>query len=181
MIGVIPFVYMTIAYCIYRITLLLQSKVRTHTAKRYIPLVVSCGLLLIIFILNFYNYFYVYPKTLPNGNTPFGKLIAETIDASNPATNVVIIGSGWGQYVQPEVAGILMVQKTVHPVSFFDKVQQAQKSLCKFKQAGTPILIASNPAFENELQSANLCITKTKSHMLRSNGWDIAYIIEGAQ
>src|SRR5207247_780774 len=114
MIGVIPFVYMSIAYCIYEINILLKSKIKKNSTKKYISFFFHYGFPIIIFILNFYNYFYVYPKTLPNGNTPFGKLIANTIDATTQQTDAVIIGAGWGQYAQPEAAGIPMVQKTIH-------------------------------------------------------------------
>jgi len=132
-------------------------------------------------MLNFYNYFYIYPKTLPNGNTPFGKLIAQTIDATMPQTRAVIIGAGWGQYVQPEIAGIPMVQKTVHQESFFSTVQQTQQSFCQNKQTGIPIIITSDPSFQSQLQTTNLCMQKIKSYMLTSNGWNVAYIIEGTQ
>jgi hypothetical protein len=181
MIGVIPFVYMSIAYAIFKLNGYLTSKLHTESAKKITTFFIYYGFLVLIFMLNFYNYFYVYPQTLPNGNTPFGMLIAQKIDASKPATEVVIIGSGWGQYVQPEVAGIPMVQKTVHQELFFQDVMQTQQSLCQNKQTGMPILIASNPNFQSQLQTTNLCLNKTKSYMLTANGWEVAYIIEGVQ
>ena len=180
MIGVIPFVYMSIAYCIFLIAQHLSSKVKTVSSKKFITFFVYYGLLLLIFWLNFYNYFIIYPKTLPNGNTPFGRLIAQKIDASAPLTKVYILGSGWGQYAQPEVVGIPMVQKTEHSEFFMQTVKQAQQSLCQTQQPGT-ILIASNPFYQNQLQSTNLCLKKTKSYLLKSNGLNIAYIIEGSQ
>jgi len=137
--------------------------------------------LILIFILNFYNYFYLYPKTLPNGNTPFGKLIAQKIDATLPKTHAVIISAGWGQYAQPEVAGIPMVQKTDHQEDFFNSVQQTQQSLCQNRQKGIPVLIASDPANQKELDTTNLCLNKTKAYMLTKNGWNVAYIVEGKQ
>jgi hypothetical protein len=179
MIGVIPFVYMSIAYCIVRINRLLTKKVHTQTAGKYVSFFIYFIFLLPIFLLNFYNYFYVYPRTLPNGNTPFGKLIAQTIDATLPQTHIVIIGGSWGQYEQPEVAGIPMVQKTIHPELFFRTVDQTKQSLCQGNNTGTPILIASDPNFQNQLQTTNICLKITKSYMLRSNGWDVAYIVEG--
>ncbi len=181
MIGVIPFVYMSIAYAIFKLNEFLTSKVHTNSAKKLISFFVYYGFLVLIFMLNFYNYFYIYPKTLPNGNTPYGKLIAERIDASNPATKIIIVGSGWGQYVQPEVAGIPMVQKTVHPELFEQTVVQTQQALCQTPERGMPILIASDPAYQNALKAANLCLKKTQSYLLTSNGWDVAYIIEGVQ
>ncbi len=181
MIGVIPFVYMSVAYGIFKLNELLTKKIHNQTAREYVPYFMYIGLPIFIFILNFYNYFYIFPLTLPNSNTPFGKLIAEAIDDTTPQTHAIIIGAGWGQYVQPEVAGIPMVQTTVHQEDFFQTVDQTTQSLCQTTQHGTPILIASNPAFASQLQSANMCINKTKSYMLRSNGWDVAYIIEGVQ
>ena len=181
MIGVIPFVYISIGYAIFKINGSLASKVKTESAKKMISFFVYYGFLLLIFILNFYNYFIVYPHTLPNGNTPFGKLIAQTIDASTPDTVVVILGTGWGQYAQPEVAGIPMVQRSVHQEVFYHTIGVAQESLCKNPQKGKHILIAADPAFQKQLHSLNLCMEKTKSYVLTSNGWQIAYIIQGNQ
>ena len=181
MIGVIPFVYMSIAYCIYAIAQFLSSKVSAKNAKKLITFFIYYGFLVSIFIINFYNYFVIYPRTLPNDNTPFGKTIAQTIDKSLSNTIVVIIGAGWGQYAQPEVAGIPMVQKTVHTELFTQTVHQAQSTLCTLHAKGKPILIVGDPDFLNQLQSANFCVTNAHTYMLTKNGWDIAYIIQGKQ
>jgi hypothetical protein len=181
MIGVIPFVYMSIAYCIYTIAQFFSSKVSSKQAKNTITFCIYYSLLVSIFIINFYNYFVIFPRTLPNGNTPFGKTIAQTIDMSQANTNVVIIGAGWGQYAQPEVAGIPMVQKTVHTELFSQTVQEAQFDLCAAPAKGKPILIAGDPDFQNQMQSANFCIKNSRSYMLTKNGWNIAYIIQGNQ
>lgn len=181
MIGVIPFVYLSVAYCIVRINRTITQKITRESLRLYVPFFIYCVLFLAIFLLNFYNYFIVYPQTLPNGNTPFGKLIANTIDDTTPQTDVVIIGSGWGKYAQPEVAGIPMVQKTIHPEQFFQTAEQAKQILCQDKQPGKPFLIASDPTMQNQLQPTSLCLNQTKSYMLINNGWNIAYIIEGIQ
>jgi len=181
MIGVIPFVYLSVAYCIVRLNRALTQKVTNKSVRIYVPFFIYCVLFLAIFLLNFYNYFIVYPRTLPNGNTPYGKLIANTIDNTTPQTDAVIIGAGWGQFAQPEVAGIPMVQKTIHPEQFFQTAEQAKQILCQEKQPGKPFLIASDPAFQIQLQATSLCLKQAKSYMLTSNGLNVAYIIEGIQ
>lgn len=181
MIGVIPFVYMSIAYCIYLIAQFFSSKVSSKQAKNIVVFFVYYIFLVVIFIVNFYNYFVIYPRTLPNGNTPFGKTIAQTIDKSLSSTVVIIIGAGWGQYSQPEVAGIPIVQKTVHTELFAQTVQQAQGALCDTPMKGKPILIVSDPDFENEVQTSNLCVSNAHSYMLTKNGWDVAYVTQGNQ
>ena len=103
------------------------------------------------------------------------------IDETTPQTHAIIIGAGWGQYAQPEVAGIPMVQKTIHHEDFFESVQQASILLCQGTVTGTTIIIASNPAFQSQLETTNLCLKKSKTYMLTNNGWDIAYIVQGVR
>jgi len=181
MIGVIPFVYMSIAYCIVTIAKFLSTRVSTKPVKKLVTFFVYYGFLVLILIINLYNFFVVYPKYLPNGNTPFGKMIALTIDASAPDTQVIIIGAGWGQWAQPEAAGIPMAQKTIHTEFFEQTVFQTQSTLCQTPIKGKPLMIVSDPYFEDELHTTNLCLHRQKSYMLTGNGWDIAYIIEGTQ
>lgn len=55
---------------------------------------------------NVYKYFVIYPKTLPNHNSPFGTLIARTIDTLPVTTNVEMNGCCWGDWGQPEPKAI---------------------------------------------------------------------------
>lgn len=52
--------------------------------------------------LNLYNYWVVYPKTLPNDNVPFAEIIAFQAALIDPKTPVYIYNTGWGDYGQPE-------------------------------------------------------------------------------
>jgi hypothetical protein len=181
MIGVIPFVYMSIAYCIFLCAEYCAAKAKRASLKKIIFVCVYGGLLAVIFVLNFYNYFIVYPRTLPNGNTPFDRIIAQAIDATTPTTKIIIIGAGWGQYAQPEVTGIPIVQKTEHPEFFVQTPAQAQLTLCQSKTKGQQIFLVSNPTYQQTLQTINLCLQKEKASLLRANGWDVAYTIAGKQ
>lgn len=88
MIGVIPIVFAISAHAINSFHLRLPK------------------LLFILFciaFINIFNYFFVYPRTLPNGNIPFGKTIAEYIDKNYPASLPVVLSSCcWGDWGQPE-------------------------------------------------------------------------------
>jgi hypothetical protein len=181
MIGIIPFVYMSIGYCISLIAEYFSEKTHPVSAKKIYFAAVSGGILAIIFMLNFYNYFIVYPHTLPNGNTPFDKIIAQTIDTYPIRTDIIIVGAGWGQYAQPEVAGIPILQKTMHQESFLQTVSQAQQAVCQTPQKGQQILLIGNPFFQGQFRSTNLCLQITKSYMLTANGWNVAYVIEGTK
>ena len=181
MIGIIPFVYMSIAYCIFLFAKYCTSFVHKATLKKILFAGVYGVLLIGILILNFYNYFIVYPRTLPNGNTPFDKIIAQAIDKTSPTTKIIIIGAGWGQYAQPEVAGIPIVQKTMHPEFFVDTPDQTQQILCQSKTKGQQIFVVSNPDYQQTLQTINLCMQKGKSSLLSANGWNVAYTISGKQ
>jgi hypothetical protein len=182
MIGVIPFVYMSIAYCIFLFAKKVSEKVRKNSVKKFVFIGVCGGLLTVIFILNFYNYFIIYPRTLPNGNTPFDKIIVNTIDTYPASTKVIIVGSGWGQYSQPEVAGIPILQKKAHPFEYsVNTVQEAKNLLCRMPEKGKQILLIGNPFFKQQFSHSYLCLKQQTSYMLGANGWNVAYVIEGKQ
>lgn len=69
--GMVSVIYMIVAYGIYRLSLKFNSDKKIFYY--------STIFLLILFI-NFYHYFFIYPKTLPNQNIPFDKIIAKELD-----------------------------------------------------------------------------------------------------
>jgi hypothetical protein len=60
----------------------------------------------IILSLNMNKYFIIYPRTLPNHNVPFGRIVADYIDGLPPETKVVLSDCCWGEGGQPEPKAI---------------------------------------------------------------------------
>ena len=96
----------------------IPSSSRTFGAAPFIFFLVAVGLtrirsklalttvLILIGYLNGYKYFVIYPRTLPNGNTPYGKIIAKYIDGLPIDTTVKVANCCWGEWGQPEPKGI---------------------------------------------------------------------------
>lgn len=104
MIGIIPIVFAISAYALY-----------TIVKKSYLIILIT----ILIAVTNLYNYFYIYPKTLPEHNTPFGKIIAEYIDSNYPARLPIVLNDCcWGQAGQPEPNGILYRLKSPRPLYY---------------------------------------------------------------
>jgi len=99
MIGIIPFVYMSIAYGLVKLINLIKNKIIENFLLAII--------LIAIFLINFNNYFFKYPSDLPNGNVPFGKIIADEINKyDNKINKIIVTGCCWGEWGQPEPDGI---------------------------------------------------------------------------
>jgi hypothetical protein len=77
------------------------------------------GALLTILALNAERYFVRYADGLPNGNTPFGRIIAEYITTLPAETNVVLVGCCWGDWGQPEPSGIRWALPDLRPIEYF--------------------------------------------------------------
>jgi hypothetical protein len=83
----------------------------------------STALLAIFFLaalatLNIDRYWGPYVAGLPDNNTPFGRTIAEYIDALPDDTTVVVVGCCWGAWGQPEPKGIKFSLRRLHDVRF---------------------------------------------------------------
>ncbi len=74
--------------------------------------------------LNIDRYWGDYVAGLPDDNTPFGRTIAEYIDALPDDMTVVVVGCCWGAWGQPEPKGIKYSLRRSHDVRFIatDKV-----------------------------------------------------------
>jgi hypothetical protein len=71
--------------------------------------------------LNLHKYFAAYPPTLPNNNTPFGKIISTAIEDLPAEQTAVIVGCCWGEYAQPEPDSIRFTLERGRPVEFVQK------------------------------------------------------------
>ena len=92
--AVTPFVFLSIAYGFKWISTIIHGK-----RFRCFCIVSILG---IICTLNLTKYFVEYPKSLPDGNTPFGKITAAYINTLPPTVDIKLTGCCWGAWGQPE-------------------------------------------------------------------------------
>lgn len=137
-----------------------------------------------IFILNFYRYFFVYPKTLPNRNIPFGKIIAVEIEKSSKELPVFIVGCCWGEWGQPEPDSIR--QRLKKEIYFFHADGNPEEFSCLglkkelVRKGGRRFLLVVDPREKDKvfLETQN-CVKKKKVYLIRQSGFDIGWVIEG--
>lgn len=100
-IGILPFVYVLVAYGLLSIYQIIQKYTNPTLAKIF-----CIFLLFSITFLNLYKYFIQYPQGLPNHNSPFAKIIANYIRTLSKDTEVKFTSYGWGNWGQPEAQAI---------------------------------------------------------------------------
>jgi len=92
--AVTPFVFLSIAYGVKGASTIIQDK-----RFRWFCIASTLG---IICALNLTKYFVEYPKSLPDGNTPFGKIVAAYINTLPPTVDIKLTECCWGAWGQPE-------------------------------------------------------------------------------
>jgi hypothetical protein len=178
MIGIIPFVYITTAYGLtttwHKITEIFNNK----SLGKMLFYICIAYLLLVITIANIYKYFIVYPYFLPDHNTPFAKIIAQTIDTYPKATTFFVIGSGWGQWGQPEQQAIIDSTTIRHTITFLQAFTPAQMFCRTIQTSHHPVVFITNPTDANDSSKINSCGRSTHSHLLQQNSFQVASVIE---
>lgn len=94
--AIIPIVFLFIAYGIDY-----SGRVISKRFGRNWGIGAVAAFLVVITILNCYNYFIRYPQQLPNRNLSFGKIIAAYIDTKPADIPVYVASLGWGEWGQP--------------------------------------------------------------------------------
>ncbi|HUW24515.1 MAG TPA: glycosyltransferase family 39 protein [Patescibacteria group bacterium] len=75
-------------------------------------------LFLMALALNFKSYFFDYTRGLPNGNVPFGKIIASRIDQLPESAEVFVYSCCWGEWGQPEPEAIKFSLRSPKEINF---------------------------------------------------------------
>ncbi|OGK15401.1 hypothetical protein A2690_05085 [Candidatus Roizmanbacteria bacterium RIFCSPHIGHO2_01_FULL_39_12b] len=93
--GVMPFIFAIAGYGLWKLEkqLNISKKIKTALVGFIFVLIVS---------INLYRYWVIYPKTLPNHNVAFAEEIGKRTALIDSSTPVFVIGSGWGEWGQPE-------------------------------------------------------------------------------
>jgi hypothetical protein len=102
--GIIPYVSVIVAMGLLFISQAVQKLLTPAVSRLAIFLVI-----LSIATLNLSSYFIDYPRTLPDFNSPFGKIIATYIDSLPRDTTVSLSACCWGAWGQPEPNGVYYV------------------------------------------------------------------------
>ena len=178
MVGIIPFVYITTAYGLtttwHKITEILSDK----SVGKILYYICIAYLLSVITIANVYKYFIIYPYFLPDHNTPFAKIIAQTIDKYPQSTTFFVIGPGWGQWGQPEQQAIIDSTTISHNITFL-QVYTPTQTLCRTIQTSHyPVIFITNPSDANDSLRINSCGRSTHSYLLQQNSFQVASVIE---
>jgi hypothetical protein len=177
MIGIIPLVYAITAYGIYSIF----NKIRiiNKITGKITEISIISLIIFLIFAINIYKYFIIYPKTLPNGNTPFGKIIIEEINKISEDIPITFVGSSWGAWGQPEQKGIEIMMKNRNYL-FIPDNNLNKSSICssssKFPNNSSYVFVV-DPTKPNLLNYINDCYKLKYKLLLKKNNWDIVWIL----
>jgi hypothetical protein len=169
MIGVLPVVYMLVALGLVRIGRMVN--------QRWIRIGFFCLSLCLIAAINIWNYYVVYPRTLPNHNVPFAETIAAYLNDSLPQNDhIVMVGCCWGEHGQPEPYG---VGDELHIPGRFTYLPQNNFSdnvINLYAQTG-PLLLILNP--DNVGLQARLArlYPNAKVEMIQAGGYKIAQLM----
>jgi hypothetical protein len=108
--------------------------------------------------INAYRTFVLYPDGLPNHNAPFGRIVAEYIDAQLPDTNAYVLGSRWGEWEQPYQQGITYALRVPRQVHFIDPQMPPEVVCAAIRQAALPAVLIWAPNNEELDQALAACL-----------------------
>lgn len=170
MIGILPLVYIAIAYGIS----ISFASLRKHYYHKFF-----LGFFLgLIIMINLYNYFIIYPRGLPNGNIPFGKLITSYINTEHDSPLVFLSGCCWGEWGQPEPNGIRLNLR--HPEKMYEISRlKSLDEMCSIGKAGDEFVVVVDPSKAKKFVLPGDCMRKKNVFMMRERELDVGWIIEG--
>jgi len=168
MAGITPFVYMSIAFVMNKFI----------KKWKYILAV----FLIAIFYLNFKNYFYIYPRGLPNNNTPFARIIASTMDKYPNNVTVGLVGCCWGEWGQPEPKSIAHSLKTKREIKYFYLGTDYPPLFCNTlleKITNRKFVLFMDPN-EPLIEIKRMACFKNRNLKIIKNGqWKVVKVVEG--
>lgn len=133
-IGILPFVALATAAGVWWVR-------RAVTDPRLRRAIVA-GIIGVVLAANWVRYFDDYASRLPDGNTPYGKLIAAAIDELPSSTSVIIASCCWGEWGQPEPKGIEYVLQRPRAVQL---VARGAFSCDLLRAAGRRVYVVWDP------------------------------------
>jgi hypothetical protein len=126
-------------------------------------------------VINLVNYFDIYPRGLPNRNTPFDLIIAQNIDARPYGTTSILLGCCWGDAGQPEPDAVWFRTSKQHAPVLASTVADANRTITGLA-AGSPVTVYSDPSLPTP---SGLPLVKVRSRVLVRNGWQVVRVTSG--
>lgn len=152
-IGIIPFVFLlTAAGAIFIYDLAKKNKWPVKFFNLFI--------FIMLVYLNMNKYFVLYPKVLPDGNVPYGKIVAGYIDSLPPETKVRMTGCCWGEWGQPEPKAIYYVLK--NNKNRENIVHETFAEDCDQVGNGGPQVLIFNPMDTGKIETFKECFSGAK-------------------
>jgi hypothetical protein len=109
---------------------------------RPLDLLVTLALSGAILGLNVHRYFDVYVAGLPDGNIPFGRVIADYVDRLPAKTTVYMVGCCWGSSSQPEPTSVRYVIQRPAMLHIIDP----RDATCRlFESVPRPVVVIWRP------------------------------------
>jgi hypothetical protein len=179
MIGAMPFAYAAIAYAIFRACDAVCRALSSRSAGWLASAGLMSVLLAAIFCINMYNYFVVYPGTLPNGNTPYDLVIARQVDAAGAGATSIVVGCCWGDWGQPEPDAIRDRSNPAIRLVLASDAQTARQDLATQVSGGADVVVYTDPATPASANPVAGSLQDTQSYVLRENGWAVARVFQG--
>lgn len=181
MIGILPFVFMSIAYGIYTCFNYILKMVKPLSQAKVISTFFLTLVLASISFISLWKYFFVYPLGLPNKNIPFGKIIASYIKESS-IEKYVVVGCCWGDWGQPEPGSIKYSLRQTKDIKFFEADDNMSHFSCNdlysdYKDKSVAIIV--NPHNIEAIEESKKCFKGGVGNWLIVNDLNVAWVIEG--
>lgn len=168
MIGVLPVVYMLVALGLVTIGKKLN--------KRWIRNGFYGLSLCLIAGVNIWNYYVVYPRTLPNHNVPFAETISAYLNDSPRIDHVVMVGCCWGQEGQPEPDGIRYELQDPGRFLYMPENNLSLSSIIAYSQLG-PLLLIFSPNDATLYERLTSLYPNAKFETLRAGGYRVTQLM----
>lgn len=169
--GLVPLVMSLIAWGITEFSAIIKRK-----KWRYLFLI---GIMMLIGVFNIKQYFYVFPKGLPNENTPFGRVIADELKLPTyDNLPIMMIDCCWADAGQPEPGSIKFqmpdnrIFEEISPVN--ENINARITELTKASEIGI-ILSPDDNSTVGKLQPEWIIV---EDKLLVKNSYRIAQIIK---
>jgi hypothetical protein len=129
----------------------------------------------VIAAVNLANYFNVYPKGLPNNNTPFDLIIAQHIDRSPTTTTSILVGCCWGEWGNPEPDAVVDRTEQGRGPQIVSGVKDAVTNIHNLS-SGARVALYIDPDISPPF---GLPLKHARRVMLHANGWHVAWLVTG--
>lgn len=168
MIGVLPVIYLLVALGLVTVGKKLN---RPWVRNGFLGLS-----LCLIAGLNLWNYYAVYPRTLPNHNVPFAETIAAYLNQSPQVDHVIMVECCWGEYGQPEPDGIRFEMQNPGRFIYMPEKNVSLNVLQAFKPTG-PLLLILNPKDLSLQEKFSQLYPDAKMETLQKGGYQVAQLM----